>query len=574
MKTQKIFLLVIALTLALFVLASCSSSKTGPDCFVFNDEPSFKVPTEYEGKIIAVNEDYNLVAFETWSLGTNGYSSRVVKVIDVSDENRVVLTKSWTKSPNSTNSDVEIDLDSYPVIKLSEEYQNGTQNGIPVYKIRYDYYLIHEDKEASSLSSSSDGDVLKVEEISNIWLVEDEDTVYWVNKNLEIMREIPSVIADTYYRMDYMSPDRYFQFESEYCDYLYTWEFDAEKLSQIIVVYDPNGIACAKYSPSYRGFAPSVYVLNNGNVLIQEQQIADDGEPFEYVYPNGLESYNMNLVTKIMDYKTGAVTEVEFNYIISDFESNYEASEASSSFPLTLSKKYANQAYITPIADGKIGNVTEYVVINDELQIQWTLNNKYLAQTGAYRIVNPSKERYFAVVQIDGKTAACMFDWAGNIIFEAPANANGVTNDFYLTKSGIYTYDGKLVFDINNSDFCDAEVHVIGNCIYFLKENDLKSERFEEVYKFNAKTKNPELIADGDETDFDPLTKDGAFIVVNDKKSTLTVYDSNGKIALVTRTDSNMVDTYSCKDMFIIEVEVGGEYKAYIFAYGDQIIMD
>ncbi len=579
MKTQKIFLLAVALVLALFMLASCDAAQTAPDCFVFDDEPSFAgEPAEIEGEIIAVNEEYNLVAFETWSLATDGYTTRSIKVVDVSDNNRVISQRSWNKSPEGSGNDVTLDLSSYPVIKFSERYSSGTSNGEPVYTTRYDYYLIHKDREATFLSSSSKGDVLKVKSVSNVWLVQDENTLFWVNKNLVVMREIAADVADTYYRVgSFVNPEQYFQFEAEYCDYLYTWEFDAANLSQVVLVYDPNGIACAKYSPSYRGLAPAVYVMNNGNVLIQEQQIVEDGEEYDYVFPNGFDTYNMKLVTKIMDYKTGEITEVDFDYIISGFESNYSATEFTSNFPFKLADGYANQAYLVPFADGVIGRATKYVVLNDALEIQWSLNNKYLEETGSsgyYYIQTISDEVYSALAVIDGESVGCLFDWEGNLIFKAPANIKSATNDFYVTKSGIYNYEGELLFDIENSEFSDAYVEVFGNCAYFVKADYLKPEKPDAVYKFNAETNELDLIADGDETEFEPMTKDGAFVVINNKKSTLTIYDRNGDVALITRVDTNLVETYNCDDAFIIEVEVGGEHKAYIFAYGDQMIED
>lgn len=573
MKTQKIFLLAVALVLAVFMLASCDADQIAPDCFVFDDEPSFAgEPTEIEGEVIAVNEEYNLVAFETWSLATDGYTTRNVKVVDVSDKNRVISSRNWSKSPDGSNSTVDIDLSSYPVIKFSERYYGGSSDQDTT---RYDYYLIHKNSEATYLSSSSKGDVLTVKSVSNVWLVQDSDTLFWVNRNLEVMRKITSDIADTYYRLQYVNPEQYFQFEAEYCDYLYTWEFNPEKLSQVVLVYDPNGIACAKYSPSYRGIAaPSVYVLNNGNVLIQEQQIAEDGEEYDYVYPNGFESCNINLVTKIMDYKTGEITEIDFNYIISNLESNYTAANLSSEFPFTLAEGFANQAYITPFADGVIGRETKYVVLNDALEVVWSLNNKYLEETGYYYIEMPSEDGYFAATNIDGKTVACKFDWLGNILFVASPNVGFGTSDFYITASGIYDYSGKLLFDIENSDLCDADVDVIGNSIYFFKNNDLKSGKIEMVYMFNPNTKEVVLIADGEDTEFEALTADGAIAVINYRKSLLTVYDRNGDIALITRTDVNLVDVYNCYDACIIEVEVGGEHKAYVLTYGNQGIRD
>ena len=401
----------------------------------------------------------------------------------------------------------------------------------------------------------------------------------------------------------------------------------------MIVVYDPNGLASAKYSPSYNGYAPSVFVLNNGNVLIQEQHIVEDGEAYDYVFPLGSEVSNIDLVTKIMDYKTGEVTEVEFNCIIKSLESYYTGSETKKSddmfagmgdFTLTLAEGDVNQAYLVPFGDGKIGRVTEFAVLNNSLEIQWMLPNLYLAETGAYAIVNADETGYFAPAVINGEQTACKFDWAGNIILELPTNADGATDEVYVTDSGVYDWNGKLVFDIENSEFCDAEVDVFGDYVYFAKENNLKLgdwhwyngygehslaggvvecircgsrvdfhanldeygylycplcddeiggyEKYAEVYKLDLKKKELVLISDGENTDAEPITADGAYGVWNYTNETFTIYNADGEVALITRMDKNVVDIYTCEDAFIVEVEVGGEYKSYIFALGDKPI--
>ena len=93
----------------------------------------------------------------------------------------------------------------------------------------------------------------------------------------------------------------------------------------------------------------------------------------------------------------------------------------------------------------------------------------------------------------------------------------------------------------------------------------------------NFKKKEMVLLSDGENTYAEPMTADGAYGVLDYNKQTLTIYTADGEIALITRMDKNAVypdSFYSCDDAYIVEVEVGGEYKSYIFAYGDQKIVD
>ncbi|MBQ7363149.1 MAG: hypothetical protein IJW48_01725 [Clostridia bacterium] len=580
MKTQKIFLLAVALVLALSVLASCGAAKQAyPDCFVFvDDDPSFTEPVEVEGEIIDVNEEYNLVAFETRSLGTDGYSRRTVKVIDVSDENRVVFTREQSFSADSTGKEDEINLDDYPVIKVTSHSFQGYDDGYPEYKDYYSYYLIQKNGEARSLKNSTDKDELYVEQINNVWLVEDGETLYWVNKNLAVMREMPLAVAETYRGSNYES---YFRFEAEYNDYLYTWEFDADNLSQVVVVYDPNGIACAKYAfPTgmYLG-NPFVSVLDNGNVIIQEQTVAEDGEAYDYVYGYGPTSYNVDVVTKVMNYQTGEVTEVEFDYLVSFTSSRYEMEQQT--YPeIYLAEGYNNMAIVTAIEDGTLGRNMTIVVISNELEIQWKLENEHLTLP---TMIYVGEDGYIAEAVVDGATRTCRFTWDGELVHVFPANFDyeRMTSDVYVTDSGVYTLDGELVFDIENSDFYNAGVYIVGECIYFTRENDLKLgewndyyeeyEEFVEFYKLNLETGEAELIADGEETFCEPFTEDGALGVINEKKGTITVYNAAGEIVLVTKGE-DIVETYTSEGAFIIEVEVGDEHKFYVFGLGDQCV--
>ncbi len=578
MKTQKIFLLTLALVLVLSVLASCGAGSAYPDCFVFaGDEPSFIEPTELDGEILAVNEEYNLVAFETRSLGTDGTSRRTVKVIDVSDGNRVVFTDEQSFYADSTGRENEIDLDNYPVIKVTSHSFRGYDDGLPEYEDNYSYYLIQKNADARSLRGYANEDELYVEEINNIWLVEDGQTLYWVNKNLAVMREMPLDVAETYRSTNY---EDFFKFEAEYDDYLYTWEFEAT--SQVVIVYDPNGLACAKYtfpSGQYVG-DPYISVLNDGNVLIQEKRVVEDGEAYDYTYGFGPMSYDVDLITKVMNYKTGEVKEVEFDYLITHIASNYELKQQNE-VALCLADGFENQAVLTPVADGKLGREMVLAVISNELDIQWRFYNKYTSYP-AFEAYN--ENGYVASVVIDGRDTVAIFTWDGELVAELPTNFSQrrFTEDVYVTASGVYTWDGELVFDIENSDFYNAQVYVIGECVYFEKENDLKLgewnigteeyEKFEELYKLNIETGELELIADGEDTfaQKDLFTDDGVMVIKNEKKNTRTVYNAAGEVVLVV-SDADVEDAYLTENALIVEVEIGNENKFYIFDLGDQL---
>ena len=586
MKTQKIILLALVFILTL-ALASCGSDTAGaPDWLDFKKDSSFTDITELEGEVVDHNADYNLVALSTTTVDTTGNVTEYIKVYDLADSNRLVLTTSYNFYSGSRVYDYDVDLSSYPIITSIMRSTSESFEGEIEYHENRNYYLITNEGEARQLAGSYDEDLLYVEEIGNIYLVELAGKLMWINRNLAVMREVNLDVSETYRGSGY---EAYFQFEAEFCDYLYTWEFNPQMMSQTVVVYDPNGIASAKYDFS-SGVAyvqdssdglinPSVFVLNNGNVLIQECIMVEGDGAYDFIYNLGATPYKLDLVTRVMDYKTGAITDVECDMLIKDLESAYTASECGTTeFPFTLAKG-DNQAYVISVKGGVVGRSTEYVVLDNELNTVYTLNNRYIADSSSYdTITNVSTKGYEASAYVNGAFVECFFNWDGEIVFKHPTNYIGsVAGEYYVTPSGVYTNAGKLVFDIENSEFgnlYDADVEIVGDIVYLYRTNYLELDEYgrnaEEVYKLNLKDGKAELVADGVDVRHIALTTDGAYMVNNKKKETASFYNRNGELVLVVSED-DLVEIELLDDTFYVCVEVGNEYKMYAFVAGDTL---
>ena len=328
---------------------------------------------------------------------------------------------------------------------------------------------------------------------------------------------------------------------------------------------------------------PFVSVLNDGNVVIQEQTVVEDGEEFDYTYGYGPASCNVAVTTKVMNYKTGEIAEVDFGYLISFLMSNYEAAQNESD--MTLADGFDNTAVLIEVKDGALGRKMTQAVLTNGLEVLWKLDNKYFDAP----FLHASNENgYLADGYIDGAQRVAAFTWDGELIAVLPTNfdIDMCTEEVYVTASGVYTWGGELVFDIENSKFAkipegeDTNVFVVGDCIYFSCENELKLgewidyreeyDRFIEYYKLNLETGEAELIADGEETFFEPFTNDGAIMTANIKKGITTVYNAKGEAVLVVRNDEIVDDVTLLDDAFIVEVEVDDVHKFYVFDLGDQ----
>ncbi len=590
MKTQKIFLLALMLML-IFSLASCGAKKDQPDCFVIGEQASFADSTELKGKVVAYNSQFDLVALETTSISSYGSTTRTVKVIDLADENRVLLTDENYVSANSTTPPADYDLSNYPVIKVVDYSPNGTDDyDNPIYKEYYSYYLISDEEYITVLDENLSEDDLEVTPINNIYLVEHNGKLSWVDSDFDIMREILIETSESYVKGNY---ENYFAFNAEYKNFLYTWDFNPETFVQAIIVYGPNGVASAQYNFS-AGTAyidgigstsiidPKAFVLNNGNVLIQECILVEGDGEYDFVY--GAQNQKFKLATKIMDFMNGAITNVDYGYIVADLESAY-AQQWNSDFAFTLAEGYDNQALLISIDGGVLGRKTEYAVLSNVLECKYTLTNDYLANSSpfdenyGYRtIFDADKEGYTAVALVDGKSAVCRFGWDGSIVTKYPVNMTETVADCYVTNSGIYRTNGTLVFDLE--EFGYSYINVVGDAVYVYKRNFQKNALISEeegcrypteCYKIDLKSGNATLVSDGVDESFRALSMDGAYGVYNIKKGTQSFYNKDGEVVLIIHVD-DLVENCSTAHTQLLNVCVDGEYKLYVLYIGDQAI--
>jgi len=604
MKTQKIFLLVLVLVLALG-LASCGDAKksTAPDCFVFDEQGSFDDSVELKGEIIEINSEHNLIALENVELDNSGLTKRTVEIFDASEGDRVLFRDSVTTSPGQVFKDRTYDLSNYPLIGVTRYSENGTDDGgAPKFESYTDYYLIDPEKvldtaesvTAVASSLDSENDDVSVSEVNNLYLAALDGKVYWINENLKVMRTLLLDVSNTY--EGFANLENFFGFDAEHEDYLYTYTFDPESALTTIIVYAPNGVASAQYNftsgTSYIDYEesiinPKMYVLNDGKVLIQEC-IAVEKEDTEYDFVYGSAGQKFNLVTKVMNQTNGAVAEIDFDYLIKDFESSY-AHEDGEGYFFKLADGYDNQALLVSVADGTLGKAIEYVVLSNDLERQYTLNNPYLSSMGIYSyetIKYSSEEGYIARAFVNGSVGIYRFDWDGNVAFAYPTNVsdsdfengNGFTFEHYVTDSGIYRNDGTPIFDTEGFEADD--VTTVGDAVYVMKSEPLEYDRDEDMnivgfnavnltYKIDLATGEAVLIADSSERQhFNAVSLDGAYAISDVKKRVHTICNKNGETVLVVRTD-DIRDAMMLEDAYVLTTFVGGEYKTYVMPMGD-----
>ncbi len=566
MKTQKIFLLVVLLLLSLALVACGPSSSEAEAYFVFEDKVVYTDVKDLDGEPISYNADYNLIALATEDTSVFGDVERTISVYNL-NTGKVVFEDRRPLIDNTPASDV--DISSYPVVKVSYAYhESNDEYGNPIYNDRHSYYLLNQHESSEQIAYGLEYDDLEVEEVGNVFVVKTETTVYWINKNLETVRTSPAPISDSYESSNLAN---YFNFKAEYEDYLYAWEFKQE--SQMIVVYNPHGVASAKFNFTPGAVLtdgmtnslinPKVFVLDNGCVLVQECiSVTEEGAEWDFEYLGT----KLKLATSVMNYKTGEVKPIECDFVILNLESAYARpqNEDSSEFPFEL-KESGNQAYIVKINNGMPALTMDYVVLDDMLTVKYTLPNKYLAEQCAYDTIELfNKESYFAEATVNGITGNHLFDLNGNLIFTEPTNCQGVTSQLYFTESAIYDHSGEMVFDIESSHFAGNEyldIDTLGDRIIIEKYNYETSEI--ETYIWNEREKIAELITDGEYSNVVTHIDDTCFVIYDDDKLVSSVYNINGEILLKVQGRANVREL---DGKFFVTAEVDGKTVTYILS--------
>ena len=568
MKKQKFLLLGMALALVL-ILASCSGGVPHDGgCFEFEDDELYTSVRTLEGDVVARNSEYNLIALENIEHSADGSVIRKISVIDLLT-GKAMFTSTDNLDSDRAIEDKEVDLSSYPLIKISywtETYADGDYRDV----CYTDVYRISDrgsEYGAETLAYNVEYDSSSSTRIGNMFVLCVEDKVLWVGADLEVVREIPGEIHNSYVTGGIES---FFNIAAENNGYLYAWEFG--EASRMAVVYGPDGKATAKYTFSSGAIVakdesgaltsnvinPKLFVLDDGNMLVQQCIAAEEDYDFIYL------GEKLKLVTSIVDYRDGTSRDVECGFIIEMLESEYEGEHAiKSAFPLDLSGKYENQAYVRNIVNGMLDTKERYVVLNGDGEVVYELKNDYLAlESGYATITDADEDGYVAQATVYGVTAKHRFNYNGDIIYTRPTGYRGETDELYFTNNGIYEKGGKLVFDIEKSDFAGNPWFAItnlGNRIALYKLNFETGKL--DCYLYDEELGEPVLFADGKYSSVDQF----------DQRDLYTVYDSDKEVTAVYNLDGEVVAKASgrhtvawCKDAAYIELEIAGEKQVYV----------
>ena len=501
-KRKLLFLLVVVLCFSL-ILTACSNEE--PEEPVIEEEapaPEEEVETKHEMLNWFVLDTSKSEIFEKFNLYTGATQveenisgevpslvgesfqyvvheeidkyNKLVKTLTVYKDGKAVITKTESvEYQGETTKNFTVDVtDDYVVVALTVNTGAESYTEYDIYKISDTSSVLYEKN-----------DVLEYRKVGNALFVKTAETVEWVAENGKVIFSAPTNIYDSYWLDGGAGSD------AEYNGYVYWYN------SSRINVYSNGGASSVQYIRSAGANTMKVFILNDGNLLVQEYTYLDD---YAVEYDTLYSGYKTLLETKIVNYKTGDVKTVEgINFRIVSLESDYNRGEYSR-FPLALAEGVDNQAYIKGFNKVDENNYSDYsyVAISNSLEIQYTVAIKAInldyetaSYGGAYAL---TEKTYIAPLMIGSDIQYHIFDLDGNVLAALPEGIEYITSEYIITDSAIYDLTMQLVysFDANKVFLGD----VLGESIVVLKDSNF--DGWEEFYFLNPQTAELTLIAD------------------------------------------------------------------------------
>ena len=240
-----------------------------------------------------------------------------------------------------------------------------------------------------------------------------------------------------------------------------------------------------------------VSLLSNGNVLIQNISETDiiDFDYFNY-------DSKVEFASFVLDVKTGAITEVDFPYLLlmgtytpEDFIASLDPDYYGK---VTLTENVRNIAYGLKVVDGTLAHTSyDLVFFDNELNVNY-VEGKYCDEQAPDAEIKILPNGYMAVEVNTGFASYAMMK-DGKIVAYAPVGAM-VTDYAIITDMAIFDHSMNLVFSFNSDEHLDY-IGTLGKYfIYYTYE--------ERIIESDTTTDDPYYGGDdGEETTSEPETE-------------------------------------------------------------------
>ena len=510
------------------------------DWFVLVDKDAPQNLTDIsriEGEVVSQDLDHNLVVIRDQDL--DRYNNVITKLTVYNILTNETLIEAEASSPlycqveeDEVNLSVTI---NYPVIRVLKSYYVDDE---PVYDA--DFYLAKAG-EGNCIYSIEQADANL---IPKTFILNDlanglvkatlGDKVMWIDGGMNIIRTIPTITENGYAA----------DFDGEYQGCLYTLN------ENMVRVFNRQGLCSAEYVlKDVVNSSLSSFILDNGNVLIHEYTSVKDYEAYDFA----IDGDRFTVKSFVLDFDEGTLTEVDLGFVVADLQTAYGDTE-NYRFDMKLARGLDNQAFIYRYTNGSINTYPEYVVLSNDLEVQYTLKNATLGvdMTTLYVIDN---HHYAAYVDAGVGAGYYIFDLDGNIV---AYNVNDYLSGGYQIVDNGYFYNGagELVFDAYTEGY--MVIGAYGHMITVAKRSATTGSY--ETFLMDLRTKKLVQLSDGIETALSDLGN-GYYTVRDINTGVFTVYTMDGA-ALLVSAEGCAVTIYD--DIYLIQTTFDGEDILYV----------
>ncbi len=501
--------------------------------YVDDDVLVFTSATQLEGEYVDHDEDHNLIVMKEKDIDTYGNLIETYKVYDLVT-GEVIFEKQNTAKyyagnipEGETKTTLTVELE-YPVIRSMLTSQTDT---VTTYQASF-----YEAKKGGEMIFETTDDTLRPEINygENLYAVTLGDRVFWIDKNLDVLRQVKDIAAGEY--------DTGY-FDAEYSGYLYSWTY------QTLQVFNRSGACSVEYIADEDSWI-DCHVLNDGNVLMQVFTVVDIYTACDFVWDGD----RTVLTSYIVNATNGEMTEIELDYIVNALQNKYTetAIDADHIFKLTQGKQ--NKAVIVKFANGSIAKTPLYVVVDNQMKIEYTVENKTPNIDFSIDLYAMNANLYSTTVTVGGADVEQVFDLDGNYVCLKADQA--VTDRYIVTYDAIYNHEMIKIFDAQENGF---EILNTVDEKVFLKKNNFASGAVE-TYVFDVETQTPTLLADGINTLYLGAAEN-CYLLYDEEAETYTLYAVNGEALLVSTAYPRIVST---EDTLIVETYFNGKQNVCI----------
>lgn len=506
--------------------------------YVDEDAPVYTTAEQLEGEYVDYDDDHNLAVMKEEDVDV--YNNLVVKYKVYDLVSGDVIFEKEHSSPYynnqipeyGTQTTMSVDI-LYPVIRVTitntAQYSDGTKTtyDISYYAAKKDGELIHQTTDNSLQVKIDMGD--------NLYALTLGDEVFWLDKNIDVIRTAEKIVTNDDY--DFQG------FNAEYQGYLYSWSPDR------LQIFNRAGLCTIDYTVDDDS-SIEAFLLNDGNVLLQKFTVTDIYSSYDFIF----RGYRFDLTTYIVNSVTGKMNEIELDFFVMDLKSAYSEEAFVTGRVFTLTPGRDNKAIIFRIANGSIAKDPTYAVLDNGMNIEYTLKNDTPVILYDIDLPAATHNLYVATVMSGGVECYQVFDLDGNYVCSYNS-AEAITDKFVVTEDKIYDHKMNVVYDLNANNY--SLVSVAEDNIFLKKTNFATGSV--EVYIFNGKD-SIELLADGINTKFVGGESCG-YVLQNADTGVYSIY-ANNKTELWSGISVPTVTI--CDDVVLVKAGFNGKTLAYV----------